>query len=214
MPRSSLILDFGGVVTKTVFEQHRHTERALGLPPGTLTWLGPLDPGTDDLWRRVLGGEISEREYWRARAREVGRLKGETWNDVGTFLVRACGGDLNAMVRPEATRAIRRIRATGARVALLSNDLDGFYGRELRSKIDLLSELDVIIDGTRTQVFKPDPRAYALCLQALGAEPADALFVDDQPRNVEGARRAGLQAIQFEVRHPDRCFAEIEALFV
>jgi putative hydrolase of the HAD superfamily len=33
----ALILDFGGVVTRTFFETHDHTEKALGLRPGTLT---------------------------------------------------------------------------------------------------------------------------------------------------------------------------------
>ena len=33
----ALILDFGGVVTRTLFETHDITERALGLPAGTLT---------------------------------------------------------------------------------------------------------------------------------------------------------------------------------
>ena len=36
----ALILDFGGVVTRTLFETHDITERALGLPAGTLTWRG------------------------------------------------------------------------------------------------------------------------------------------------------------------------------
>lgn len=33
----ALILDFGGVVTRTLFETHDVTERALGLAAGTLT---------------------------------------------------------------------------------------------------------------------------------------------------------------------------------
>ncbi|MGO8586959.1 hypothetical protein ACC846_39105, partial [Rhizobium ruizarguesonis] len=40
----SLILDFGGVVTRTLFETHYVTERALGLAAGTLTWRGPCHP--------------------------------------------------------------------------------------------------------------------------------------------------------------------------
>ncbi|ABQ62581.1 hypothetical protein H721_03207 [Brucella ovis IntaBari-2006-46-332] len=43
----ALILDFGGVVTRTLFETHDITERALGLPAGSLGWKGPFDPSTD-----------------------------------------------------------------------------------------------------------------------------------------------------------------------
>ena len=47
-------------------------------------------------------------------------------------------------------------------------------------------------------VCKPEPRAYAACLDRLGARAADTLFVDDRADNVEGARSAGLRALLFE----------------
>lgn len=58
-----LLLDFGGVVIRTPFEM-RHR---IGCP----AWFGPFDPATDDLWRRMQGGEIAERTYWKTRAEEV-----------------------------------------------------------------------------------------------------------------------------------------------
>ena len=45
--KKALILDFGGVVTRTLFETHDISERALGLPAGTLTWRGPFDPASE-----------------------------------------------------------------------------------------------------------------------------------------------------------------------
>lgn len=212
MAKTALILDFGGVIAKTVFEQHRRTERLLGLPCGVLTWLGPLDPATDEPWGRVERGEVTERAYWTQRAGEVGHLVGEAW-DVGTFFRRVQGDDLNAVIRPEAVAAVRRMKARSIRVAVLSNELERFFGPGFRSRIDLLSEIDVISDGSSTNVFKPDRRAYELCLEALGASAMETVFVDDQPRNVEGARRLGIEAMQFDVRHPARCYAEIERLF-
>ena len=35
MPERALILDFGGVITRTLFETHPQTEKALGLSLGT-----------------------------------------------------------------------------------------------------------------------------------------------------------------------------------
>ena len=49
----ALVLDFGGVISRTLFETHDTTERALGLPAGTLTWRGPFDPASDALWREM-----------------------------------------------------------------------------------------------------------------------------------------------------------------
>jgi putative hydrolase of the HAD superfamily len=43
---------------------------------------------------------------------------------------------------------------------------------------------------------KPDRRIFALALRRVGAAPAEALFVgDDAEHDLEGARRAGLEAV-------------------
>jgi putative hydrolase of the HAD superfamily len=43
-------------------------------------------------------------------------------------------------------------------------------------------------------VAKPDPAIFRACLAALGATPAETLFIDDKRENAEGARQAGLRA--------------------
>jgi len=48
-----------------------------------------------------------------------------------------------------------------------------------------------------TRATKPSPTAYAAALTVLGAAPADVLFVDDSPSNVDGARRMGIAAVHF-----------------
>ncbi len=45
---------------------------------------------------------------------------------------------------------------------------------------------------------KPEEFAFLKCLQGLGFTPSSTLFVDDKPRNVEGAKLAGLDAFVFE----------------
>jgi putative hydrolase of the HAD superfamily len=203
----ALILDFGGVISRTLFETHSVTEQALGLPAGSLTWKGPFDPDGDPLWQAMQAGSISEREYWQRRAREVGRLLGEEWDRVETFVRRARGARPEHAIRPEARRTIRASRKAGKTVAILSNELDLFYGPEFRGQIDELASLDAIVDGTYTGILKPDPRAYRLVLDAIGLEPRDCVFVDDQRRNVDGARAVGMRTVHFDVRHPETSFA-------
>jgi len=200
--RQALVLDFGGVVTRTLFETHAESERALGLPPGTLTWRGPFDPASDPLWREMQADRISEREYWEARTREVGRLVGEDWTAMQTFVQRVRGDDLGPLIRPEAVAAIAAARAAGCALALLSNELDLFYGAGVRTRLPLLGGFDVIVDGSHTGFIKPDRRIYALCVERLGLPAAACVFVDDQARNVDGARSAGLRALHFDVRRP------------
>ncbi len=204
----ALILDFGGVITRTLFETHAMTERALGLSPGSLTWQGPFAPESDDLWIAMQNDEISEREYWAQRTSEVGRLLGEHWTEISQFVKAARGADPESALRPEAVQAVNSAKARGARLAILSNELDLFYGPEFRSKLLFLQKFDVITDATYTKILKPDARAYLECARELDCEPHNCVFVDDQKRNVRGAQDVGMNAVHFDVRQPGKCFQQ------
>ena len=202
MSQRALILDFGGVVSRTLFETHDLTERALGLPPGTLTWQGPFDPETDTLWRRMQADEISERDYWAERTREVGALIGEHWTEMSQFVRAARGADPDAVIRPEFRAAIDTCKAQGITLAILSNELDLFYGADFRDKLPFLADFDVIVDATHTGILKPDPRAYRDALDQLGLPAGACVFVDDQARNIAGAKAIGLPTVHFDVARP------------
>ena len=203
--KKGLLLDFGGVISVTMFERHRLTEKLLGLPAGTMKWRGPFDPATDDLWRDMIADRISERDYWARRAAETGRLVSEDW-DMLAMIRRTIGEDPNLHVRPEALDLVQRAKAADRRVGILSNELELFYGGDNMALLAILRLMDSLVDATHTKILKPDPRAYALGCEALGLAPQDVVFVDDQPRNVEGARKAGLIAVHFDVRRPSHSF--------
>jgi len=208
----ALILDFGGVVTRTLFETHDVTEKALGLPAGTLTWRGPFDPAGDPLWVSMQAREISERDYWMTRTREVGALLGEDWTEMKTFVQRARGADAEQVVRPEARAAILKAKAAGLKLAILSNELDLFYGVEFRRRFPLIDLFDAIVDATYTKILKPDPRAYEEVLAKLGVDRADCVFVDDQRKNIEGAEAVGLPHVHFDVTRPAEGYARALAM--
>jgi len=202
----ALVLDFGGVITKTVFETHRDSERALGLDEGMLTWMGPFDPASDQLWRDMQADRITERDYWYERARETGRLVGEDWQTLPQFLQRIRGDDPTAIIRPEALAAIDAARTAGRKIAILSNELDLFYGAGFREKLPFLAEFDLVVDATYTKILKPDAKAYALVTEKLGIGAEACVFVDDQLRNVMGAEAAGMQTVHFDVTAPARSY--------
>lgn len=208
----ALVLDFGGVISRTLFETHALSEQALGLPPGTLDWRGPFDPAGDALWRAMQAEEISERDYWLSRSREVGALLGEDWQRMEQLVQRARGADVDAVIRPEAVAAIRAAKAAGRRLAILSNELDLFYGEGFSQRLPLLQDFDLVVDASYTQILKPAAAAYELCLQGLGLAAQDCVFVDDQLRNIEGGLRAGLHCVHFDVCRPAASFAKALAL--
>ena len=207
--KRALILDFGGVISRSMFETHAVTEKALGLAPGSLTWQGPFNPGSDPLWQDLQLDKITERDYWLIRTREVGTMLGERWDNMETFVQRARGDDPQNAIRPEMQTVILAAKTAGLKLAILSNELDLFYGPALRAKLKLLEQFDVILDATYTGVLKPDARAYQSCMTALGLRASEVLFVDDQWRNVEGAKRLGIACVHFDVLSPELSCKEI-----
>lgn len=205
----ALLLDFGGVIGLTSFEMHAFTEKLLGLKPGTLNWRGPFDPESDPLWQSMQRDEITEREYWAIRARQVGRLVGETW-DTNKFMRTVKCTSPDEGIRSEAVETVRLAKDAGLKVGALSNELELFYGKDCVERISIVRELDVVVDASHTRILKPDPQAYHLALEALNTAPRETLFVDDQMRNVVGAQQVGLRALHFDVTRPAACYAQIQ----
>ena len=46
-------------------------------------------------------------------------------------------------------------------------------------------------------LIKPDPRAYAVALDAMGVSAKDTVYVDADPVNVAAAAELGMQAVHF-----------------
>lgn len=94
-----------------------------------------------------------------------------------------------------AAELVRRLRES-YRVGLLT---DG-PGRAQRGKLETLGWTDlfdtVVVTGDLPEP-KPDPRTFRRLLDALDADPDEAVFVGDHPEaDVAGAAAAGLYAVQ------------------
>jgi FMN phosphatase YigB (HAD superfamily) len=80
------------------------------------------------------------------------------------------------------------------RIGIVSN----FYGN-LQAVLDetgLAPAIEVAVDSTRLGCKKPDPRIFRAALEALDAEPGQAVFVGDSPtRDMQGARAIGMRHV-------------------
>ena len=100
---------------------------------------------------------------------------------------------------PEAAAALRRVKAAGLGAGVISNS-NGRAGAILRAA-GLGAELDFVIDSGIVGVEKPDPRIFALALEAARAAAGEAVYVGDlYSVDVLGARAAGLDAILIDPR--------------
>ncbi|MGW0904278.1 HAD family hydrolase [Streptomyces sp. NPDC002853] len=91
---------------------------------------------------------------------------------------------------------IEELAAAGRGIALLSNipeDLATYYEKEHR----WLKHFPLRAFSCRIGHAKPDPGAYAWCLNALGAAPDRVLFVDDREDNIRAAMAMGMRGHLF-----------------
>jgi putative hydrolase of the HAD superfamily len=210
-PAPALVFDFGGPVLLTPFELTGRTEQRLGLPRGSLPWRGPFDPDSDSEWRDVQRGALGEREYWAKRGAEFGAVVGRP---AGTReLIAAMYADTeDTLVRASATALMRDARAAGLPVGILTNDLGAFHSQEWVDGLRVLDLVDAIVDGSHVGVLKPDPQVYYMIAEQLQVEPADVVFLDDQPVNLAGASAVGMTAVYVDVTDPDEAFDRARAL--
>ena len=92
---------------------------------------------------------------------------------------------------PEVELALRKLRATGKRIAVCSN-VAHEYGEVVRQ---LLPSLDCYALSYEVGAAKPDPAIYAAVCESLGCRPRDVLFIGDSKRcDLHGPQAFGMQA--------------------
>jgi len=206
----ALLLDFGSVISTSLFERHRLIEEMLNIPKGTLTWQGTFNPESDELWMSMLRDEITERDYWNKRSKEIGTLAGyKNWKVVD-MLKAICPKDTTKILRPKALEIMDTTKAAGLKIGILTNEVELFNGKEWVDSLPFRHDMDCWVDATHTKILKPDKRSYQFAIDALYLQPHEILFVDDQIRNIAGAVKVGLRTLHFDITQPEACFNYME----
>src|SRR5262245_28609743 len=84
------------------------------------------------------------------------------------------------------------------RLALLSRTHDLHYSLFRRQLAPTLDLFDYLFVSHEVGLRKPDPGLFQYATKRLGCAPAECLFIDDLPANVEAARACGWQGIVYE----------------
>ena len=108
--------------------------------------------------------------------------------------------ELQEPVRP-TERLIGDLKAAGYRLYVLSNMSCEFIAFLRRFPVYGLFDGEVV--SCEEGCVKPEPRIYEILLERYGLDPAETLFVDDRPANVEAARKQGIEGRLFDHRDPE-----------
>ncbi|MGI9020382.1 MAG: HAD family hydrolase [Solirubrobacterales bacterium] len=181
MAAKALIVDFGGVLTTSIWPAFAQFCEAEGLEPQAVRDLFRGDAEALRLLRSLETGETSSAEFEPA----FGALLGV---DDHTDLTQR----LFAGLRPDdaMVTVVRAASSAGIRTGLISNSWGlGIYER---APIDIFDE--AVISG-EVGMHKPQPEIYLLACERLGVEPGDSVFVDDLRENCAGAEAVGMTAV-------------------
>lgn len=92
---------------------------------------------------------------------------------------------------------VRRIKSEyGAPVYLLSNI--STYFAERKDEVPSIALFDRCFFSAVCGMTKPSAEIFGYVCSECGIKPEETLFIDDSEKNVEGARRAGLNAYLFD----------------
>ena len=105
------------------------------------------------------------------------------------------GWDICMEPLEESAKLCEDARRWGYSTYVLSNAADEFY--RYFPKFSLLEDFDGVMVSSDVHLIKPDVRIYECLLETYQLNPEECLFFDDREDNVEGARKAGMQARVF-----------------
>lgn len=181
-PLPGLLVDFGGVLTTSVFESFRAFCEAEGIDPDAAKRLFREDPQALAELRRLERGELTEDEFAARFAPMLGVAEPEGLVDRLFAGMKADG----AMVG-----AVKRAKASGVRTGLISNSWGaGRYDRKSFPEL-----FDVVVISGEVGLHKPEPAIYELGCERVGLSPAECVFVDDLRENCAGAEAVGMTAV-------------------
>ena len=97
---------------------------------------------------------------------------------------------------PGTVELLHRLHDAGVPLYYLSN-MPEPYALHLERSHHFLGLFRAGVFSSRVRLIKPEPAIYVETARRLGLAPAQTLFIDDVAHNVEAARAAGWQALQF-----------------
>ena len=186
MKLRAVIFDYGNVICRPPTEQQLSEAAELcGLT---------VEEFVQAFWRkrREYDRGTDARTYWLDIAESSGRVFDEAL--ISEMMRREV--DFWGRFDDRVLSWARDLRAAGLRTGILSN-LPRTLGERLRAEAGFLDHFDQVTFSYELGVIKPEAAIYRHAIEGLGVEPAEALFLDDRPENVEGARAAGIHAEVF-----------------
>jgi len=208
MSFTTVIFDFGGVITASPFEAFNRLEEERGLPRDFVRQVNARDPDSN-AWARFERAEIDAAAFDRAFAAEARALGHEL---EGEAVLAVLAG----AVRPAMVSALDTLKSRGFAIGCITNNVPSGKGAGMARSDSAAAEIaaimerfDHVLESSKVGVRKPDPAIYRMMCDALGVAPADCIYLDDLGINCKPAAMLGMHAIK--VTSGEQALADLSA---
>ncbi len=213
MTYTTVIFDFGGVITASPFEAFNKLEAERGLPHDFVRRVNSSDPD-DNAWAKFERAEIDAATFNTLFAEEARALGHELEGEAVLAVIAGA-------VRPAMVATLDTLKDRGFTIACITNNVPGGkmgirgagMTRSAEAAIevaDIMARFDHVIESSKAGVRKPDPRIYQMMCEKLGVEPAECIYLDDLGINCKPASQLGMHAIK--VTSGEQALADLSAV--
>ncbi len=184
----TVIFDLGKVLIPFDFSRgYRAMEKLCSYPAAEI----PKRIGTTDLVHRFESGLVEPRDFVEQLSAMLDlRVNYEQFCDIWSSIF------LPDPLIPESMLAGLRERY---RLLLLSNT-NAIHFEMVRQSYPMLRHFDHFVLSYEVKAMKPAPAIYQQAIAHARCRPEECFYTDDIPAYVEGARKLGIDAVQFESR--------------
>ena len=198
--------DFGGVITSSPFESFNRFEASNQLPKNFLRTVNSTNPD-NNAWAKLEKTEVNIEEFSELFLEESKALGHPV---AGKEVIALLKGE----VRQEMIKALNVIKGKMIQACLTNNiqamdkEFEGNVSASGKHN-EIMELFDFVIESSKENVRKPDPRFYLLACERANIEPSEAIFLDDLGINLKPAKELGMTTIK--VIDPGIALKELES---
>jgi putative hydrolase of the HAD superfamily len=205
--RTTVIFDFGGVITSSPFEAFNRMEAERELPHNLVRRINSANPD-GNAWALFERAEIDAARFDGLFAEEA---KAIGYDLPGRDVLALLSGD----IRPGMVVALDWLKANGYRIGCITNNVPAGHGAQMSSTAEkaeairaIMARFDHVVESSKVGIRKPDPAIYRLACAALGVDPGECVYLDDLGINCKPAAALGMAAIK--VTSGDQALGDLE----
>ncbi|MFM9851939.1 MAG: HAD-IA family hydrolase [Sphingomonadaceae bacterium] len=197
MTITTVIFDFGGVITTSPFDAFNRFEAERGFLKNVIRRINATNPN-NNAWALFERNEIDAAQFDELFAAEAAARKHMIR---GSEVLALLSGD----IRPRMVETLDTLKAKGFTLGCITNNVQTGSGAGMAGSSSkaaaiaaIMARFDYVIESSKAGIRKPDPRIYTMMCDALGVAPEACIYLDDLGINCKPAAAMGMIAIKVE----------------